>query len=91
MLTRKKNGQVPRWNAGVHTLFLRKRRVKHYKLAAPNQEPVLAAFEAAGWPPSIEFRFPHGQRGNGKIRLRNTIHDLNRSVRRLTPAPKFAP
>jgi hypothetical protein len=71
----------PRWNAAVHTLFLGGRHVKHYKLAAPNQEPILAAFEAAHWRQTIEFHFEHGQRGNGKVKLRNAIHDLNRSVR----------
>lgn len=75
------NDRLPRWNAAHHTLYCRGREVKHFKAAAPNQETILAAFETARWRRCIEFQFPNDGGRNSKQRLRDAIHDLNRSLR----------
>ncbi|SRR5260370_11552826 len=66
----------PLWNGKDHSLTWRGRVVKHFKAAAPSQEAVLAAFQAAGWLPCIpvEAVAPYGL--HGKNRLRNTLTNL---------------
>ena len=72
--------EKPRWNAPDHTLTWRGQVVKHYKAAAPFQEAILAAFEAAGWPSFILVERVAHNGLDGKNRLRNTVANLTHTL-----------
>ncbi len=71
----------PFWDAAAHTLYWRRRVVKRFRGEAPNQEAVLAAFQAAGWPRCLAVRLPRAAGVSPKARLHDTIKNLNRGVR----------
>lgn len=73
--------EKPRWNAADHTLTWRRQVVKHFKAAAPFQEAILAAFEAAGWPSCILVECVARNGLDGKGRLRNTLTNLTTALR----------
>jgi hypothetical protein len=69
------------WDPDLHTLSWRGAVVKHFRSEAPNQEALLTAFQAENWRSCIML--PAASAGDilGKDGLRNTIRNLNRSVR----------
>jgi hypothetical protein len=69
---------LPRWDAERRCLYFNRQLVKAFRVPAPNQEAVLAAFEQSGWPACVEN--PLGHRDpDRKERLQQTIRALNRS------------
>ncbi len=71
---------IPEWNPREHALHFRGLVVKHFSHEALNQELLLSAFEVACWPLTIEFHFAPKVGASAKVRLRETINNLNRSV-----------
>lgn len=70
--------QKPRWDKDRRELWLGDALVKAFRVPAPNQEAVLAAFEELGWPARIDDPLPN-RGADGDIRLRETIKALNKS------------
>jgi hypothetical protein len=52
--------------------------LKHFRQPAQNQELVLRAAEELGWPSWFDDPLPRGGTRNSKVRLHDTIKDLNR-------------
>ena len=71
----------PQWDEAERTLYWRGRKVKHYRLDAPNQEFVLKRFQARSWDRCVKIVLPEDGGGSYKERLHDTIKHLNRSVR----------
>jgi hypothetical protein len=69
--------QLPHWDSTLRLLTFDRRVVKRFRLPASNQEAVLATFEAAGWPQSIDDPLPFAPRQRSKERLHATIRCLN--------------
>jgi hypothetical protein len=69
---------IPQWDKERHELHLGSLIVKHFKLPAPNQETILAAFQEEQWPPRIDDPLPPHQDQDPKRRLHDTINTLNR-------------
>jgi hypothetical protein len=78
---RRRKGKKPVRDTLGHTLSYRGQLVHHFKKAAPQQESILAAFEATGWPPSIEVAVLAASGLRTKKQLRETVKNLSRSVR----------
>jgi hypothetical protein len=75
------NGLVPKWDYERQELRLGARVVKQFKVPAPNQEQILAAFEEEGWPVRIYDPLPPNRDNpeqDPKRRLHDTIGSLNR-------------
>lgn len=70
---------VPHWDADLQELRVNGLVVKQFKVPAPNQEMVLAAFEEEHWPPRIDDPLPPQSDQEPKRRLHDTIVSLNRS------------
>jgi hypothetical protein len=75
------NGLVPRWDANVRELWLGKSLVKRFTEPAQNQELVVAAFEAAGWPRRLPDPLPDDGEIEPRQRLHDTVRRLNRAQR----------
>jgi hypothetical protein len=77
------NGNVgaglPSWDRDLQELRLNGSIVKQFKLPAPNQETVLAAFQEDGWPPRVDDPLPPHVNQDPKRRLHDTINCLNRN------------
>ena len=71
----------PYWDRKGHTLYLGNHIIKHFKSDAPNQEAVLNAFQKRGWPRSCIVCVPRECGTNPKKCLRDTIKNLNRSIK----------
>jgi hypothetical protein len=71
----------PHWDEAQRTLYWRGRKVKHYRLDAPNQEFVLKRFQLRSWARCVKIVLPEDGGGSYKERLHDTIKHLNRSVR----------
>ncbi|HET6884404.1 MAG TPA: hypothetical protein VFI31_29900 [Pirellulales bacterium] len=70
---------APTWDRDRQQLRLGGAIVKEFKLPAPNQETILAAFQEENWPPRIDDPLsPHGE-VDPKRRLHDTITSLNRN------------
>jgi hypothetical protein len=69
----------PRWDRDRQELRLGYVVVKQYKVPAPNQERVLAAFEEEGWPVHVDDPLPPSGELDPKRRLHDTINSLNRN------------
>ena len=69
----------PEWDADRQELWLSGRIVKQFKVPAPNQEMVLAAFQEEGWPNRIDDPIPPHPDQDPKHRLHDTINSLNRN------------
>jgi len=69
---------LPRWDATTRTLRFGAYEIKRYRVPAPNQELVLAAFEEEGWPTHIDDPLPPTEEIDSKHRLHDTIIRLNR-------------
>jgi hypothetical protein len=68
----------PTWIAAVRELRAGQTLVKRFRLKAPAQESVLAAFEEDGWPQRIDDPLAPQPFSESKRRLRSTIQSLNR-------------
>jgi hypothetical protein len=69
----------PHWDPDLQELRYNGLLVKHFKVPAPNQEMILAAFEEEGWPPRIDDPLPPQFQLDCKRRLHDTINSLNRN------------
>ena len=69
----------PHWDANRRVLCIGPHVVKRFRLSAPNQETVLAAFQEEGWPPAVYDPLPGSSNGLAKRRLHDTIKFLNRN------------
>jgi hypothetical protein len=74
-------GKKPRWDAANYTLWWGRRVVKRYTGMAPAQVAILAAFEEAAWTTSLPVSQLRAQARERKQWLRDTVKNLNRSVR----------
>jgi hypothetical protein len=68
----------PHWNAMRRELLVGGQVVKRFRVPAPNQEAVLAAFEEEGWPHRVYDPLPPEDEKDAKRRLHETIKRLNR-------------
>jgi hypothetical protein len=68
---------APRWDADTRTLYYGGRVVKRLKHLAPNQEPILAAFEEEGWRRRIDDPIPGRPGADRHQRLRDALRALN--------------
>ncbi len=71
------NSHVPQWDRRRRRLSFDGCVVKQFRLPASNQEAVLSAFEAEGWPASIDDPLPFLPELPAKERLHVTIRHLN--------------
>lgn len=67
----------PKWDSVRRELRMGGQVVKHFRVPAPNQERVLAAFEEESWPPRIDDPLPPEPELDPKRRLHATINSLN--------------
>lgn len=72
---------IPRWDSDRQELRVDGQVIKQFKVPAPNQEMILAAFEEEGWPPRIDDPLPPQPDQDPKRRLHDTINSLNRNHR----------
>lgn len=72
------NGSVLLWDAKRRELRMNQKLVKRFRVPAPNQEAVLAAFQEEGWPNCIDDPLPPKGDQDPKRRLHDTIKALNR-------------
>ncbi len=70
---------APHWDSDLQELRLNGLIVKQFKVPAPNQEMVLAAFEEENWPARIDDPLPPQADQDPKRRLHDTIVSLNRN------------
>jgi len=70
---------IPHWDADRQELRVNGMVVKQFKVPAPNQEMVLAAFQEENWPPRIDDPLPPQAEQDPKRRLHDTIVSLNRT------------
>jgi hypothetical protein len=70
---------VPHWDPDLQELRVNGLIVKQFKVPAPNQEMVLAAFEEERWPLRVDDPLPPQADQEPKRRLHDTIVSLNRS------------
>jgi hypothetical protein len=71
--------ETPYWDAAVRDLWHRRRLVKHFRRAAPNQEYLLDALQELGWVARIDDPLPRRADVDPQDRLRDTVKSLNRS------------
>jgi hypothetical protein len=86
---RQDNGLAPCWDAKRRELRLAKRLLKRFRVPAPNQETVLAAFQEEGWPNCIDDPLPPKGDLSPQRRLHDTIKALNRKHRQKPPLIRF--
>lgn len=77
-----KSRAIPSWDSLRLELRFDKQVVKRYRVPAPNQEVVLAAFEEEDWPNRIDDPLTPTDEIDPKRRLHSTIQCLNRNQRR---------
>ncbi len=68
----------PTWDPDRQELRVGEHVVKQFKVPAPNQESVLAAFDEDNWPVRIDDPLPPRAELDSKRRLHDTIVSLNR-------------
>jgi len=85
----RRSGLAPRWDAKRRELRLARRLLKRFRVPAPNQEAVLAAFQEEGWPNCIDDPLPPKGDLSPKRRLHDTIKALNRKHRQRPPLVHF--
>lgn len=73
---------VPIWDRDRQQLRVGKFIVKEFKLPAPNQETILAAFQEEDWPPRIDDPLSPHDDIDPKRRLHDTITSLNRNQKK---------
>jgi hypothetical protein len=69
---------VPRWDSEARQLWWQDCLIKEFRRPAINQETILAALEEEGWPARIDDPLPQTPGIDPKIRLHDTIKNLNR-------------
>jgi hypothetical protein len=69
---------LPRYDREKRQFLWGRRLLKHFRQPSPNQEIVLCAAEELGWPDWFDDPLPGRGKGNAKVRLHDTIKDLNR-------------
>jgi hypothetical protein len=67
----------PHWDRDRQELSVGALVVKRYKVPAPNQEMILAAFEEERWPTRIDDPIPPQRDTDPRRRLHDTINSLN--------------
>jgi hypothetical protein len=67
----------PRWDALRRELSLDEVVIKRFRVPAPNQECILAAFQEEGWPDYIDDPLPKSNGTDPKARLHDAINRLN--------------
>jgi hypothetical protein len=72
---------TPHWESRRRTLWLGPLVIKEFKVPAPNQEIILAAFEEEDWTLRIDDPLPPHPAIDAKRRLHDTINSLNRNQR----------
>ena len=77
----KRSNRKPSWDDPNRRLLFGGEVIREFRREAPGQMAVLAAFQKAGWPPRLDVGglIPPG--GKGKRWIRNTVKNLNRSLR----------
>jgi hypothetical protein len=78
---RPKSKKKPRWDADAHQLLWRGAVIKTFRHDAANQRRVLQAFQDLDWPSRIDDPLPVTASVRRKLRLRETVKSLNRSLR----------
>jgi hypothetical protein len=78
---------VPEWDPNHRELLFRGQLVKRFRVPAPNQELILAAFEEEGWPQFIDDPLIPEADQEPKKRLLATIKSLNRN--QIAPLLRF--
>lgn len=68
----------PHYDAARRELWYAGHLIKRYKVPAKNQELILLAFEEEGWPAHVDDPLPPAEGLDPKLRLRDTITQLNR-------------
>ncbi len=71
---------VPHWNARDGELWWLGHCIKMFKKGAEAQRALLDVFEASGWPRTIKDPLSLGYAKNRKVRLHNTVQNLNRGL-----------
>lgn len=74
-----KSKALPIWDPNLRELSFQGQVIKRYRVPAPNQELILAAFEEDGWPDWIDDPLPPVPNIEPKRRLQATIKSLNRN------------
>jgi hypothetical protein len=69
----------PHWDRARFELRFGDSLVKRFRLPAPNQKRILAAFEEEHWPPRIDDPLPPHPEIDSKRRLHHTLIALNRN------------
>ncbi len=72
----------PHWDKDRRELRFADQLVKQFKVPAPNQEIILAAFQEELWPPCIDDPLPPHPSIDPKRRLHDTLGSLNRNQKR---------
>lgn len=72
---------TPTWDRDRQQLRVGRIIVKEFKVPAPNQEAILAAFQEENWVPRIDDPLPPLADVEPKRRLHDTISSLNRNQR----------
>jgi hypothetical protein len=70
--------RLPLWKPDLRELHYEAQLVKRFKVPAPNQERLLAAFQEEGWRARIDDPLPPQPGQDTKRRLHDTIKSLNR-------------
>ncbi len=83
------NGLAPSWDARRRELRLSRKLLKRFRVPAPNQEAILAAFQEEGWPNCIDDPLPPKGDLSPQRRLHDTIKALNRKHRQRPPLIHF--
>jgi hypothetical protein len=73
------NPSGPAWDKDRRALWFGTHLVKQFKVPAPNQELILAAFDEENWPSRIDDPLPAHPAIDSKRRLHDTINSLNRN------------
>jgi hypothetical protein len=87
--TRHGNGLAPCWDARRRELRLAQKLLKRFRVPAPNQEAILAAFQEEGWPNCIDDPLPPKGDLSPQRRLHDTIKALNRKHHQKPPLIRF--
>jgi hypothetical protein len=70
----------PHWDRRRRELRVGNALLKRFRSSAPNQEVLLAAFEAAGWANGIDDPLPGSGNRRATVRLDDAIRRLNRTL-----------
>lgn len=71
--------QKPRWDPDRRMLFVGAVAIKEFKVPAPNQEAIIAAFHEENWPVRIDDPLSPRPDLDPKRRIHDTISSLNRN------------